>query len=80
MEPREAIRQFICSLLEMKGERIDVSDTDSLVTAGLLDSLDVMETVTFLEERFGVDFSGRPFNPDDFDRIETIILLVSRSQ
>ncbi len=77
MQPQDAIRQFIVSLLEMKGERTDVSDTESLVTAGLLDSLDVMQTVTFLEEEFGVDFTVQPFNPDDFDKIESIRRLVA---
>lgn len=77
MPPQDAIRQFITNLLEMKGERTDVSDTESLVTAGLLDSLDVMQTVTFLEEQFGVDFTVRPFNPDDFDKIESITRLVA---
>jgi len=77
MPPQDAIRQFITNLLEMKGERTDVSDSESLVTAGLLDSLDVMQTVTFLEEQFGVDFTVRPFNPDDFDKIESITRLVA---
>ncbi len=76
MESRETIREFITGLLEMKGERTDVSDTELLVTAGLLDSLDVLNTVTFLEDNFGVDFSARPFNPDDFDCIENISRLV----
>jgi len=76
MESRHAIREFITGLLEMKGERTDVGDTEPLVTAGLLDSLDVMNTVTYLEEHFGVDFSTRPFNPDDFDSIESISRLV----
>ena len=50
MESRELIREFITELLEMKGERTDVSDTEPLLTAGLLDSLDVMSTVVFLED------------------------------
>ncbi len=76
MESRESIREFITGLLEMKGQRTDVSDTEPLLTAGLLDSLDVLNTVLFLEENFGVDFSVRPFNPDDFDCIESISQMV----
>ena len=53
-----------------------MSDTEALVTAGRLESLDVMNTVTFLEENFGVDFAVRPFSPDDFDSIESISRLV----
>ena len=56
----------------MKGERSDVSDTEPLLSAGLLDSMDVLQTVLFLEENFGLDFSVHPFNPDDFDSIESI--------
>lgn len=72
MESRESIRQFIKDLLELKGESSDVSDTESLLTAGLIDSMDVMQTVLFLEENFGVDFSVQPFNPEDFESIESM--------
>ena len=77
MESRQSIREFITGLLEMKGERTDVSDTEPLLTAGLLDSMDVLQTVLFLEENFGLDFSVRPFNPDDFDSIESINRMVN---
>ena len=76
MDSRDSIRQFIKGLLEMKGASSDVSDTESLLTSGLIDSMDVMQTVLFLEENFGVDFSVRPFNPDDFDSIESINQMV----
>jgi acyl carrier protein len=76
MESREAIRQFITGLLELKGESREVSDTESLLTAGILDSMDVLQTVLFLEENFDLDFSIHPFNPDDFDSIESINQMV----
>lgn len=76
MNGKDDIRDFVINLLEMKGERTDIADDEALMTAGLLDSLDVMNTVTFLEEHFGVDFSTRPFNPDDFDSIDSIRALL----
>ena len=76
MDSRESIRTFITGLLEMKGVSSDVSDTEPLLPAGLIDSLDVVQTVLFLEQNFGVDFSVRPFNPDDFECIESIHRLV----
>ena len=60
----------------MKGLPSDVSDNEPLLTAGLIDSMDVLQTVLFLEENFGLDFSVHPFNPDDFDSIESIHRLV----
>lgn len=78
MNSLEAIREHIQNLLELKGERSDVSDTEPLLPAGLIDSLDVVQTVLFLEENFGVDFSVQPFNPDDFESIDSIHRLVDR--
>lgn len=78
MNSLEAIREHIQNLLELKGERSDVSDTEPLLPAGLIDSLDVVQTVLFLEENFGVDFSVRPFNPDDFESIDSIHRLVDQ--
>ena len=72
MDSLESTREFITGLLAMKGERSDVSDTEPLLSSGLLDSMNVLETVLFLEENFGLDFSVHPFNPDDFDSIESI--------
>ena len=72
MDTIESIREFITGLLEMKGERCDVSVTEPLLSAGLLDSMDVLQIVVYLEENFGLDFSVHPFNPDDFDSIESI--------
>ena len=72
MDSLQSTREFITGLLAMKGERSDVSDTEPLLSAGLLDSMDVLQTVLFLEENFGLDFSVHPFNPDDFDSIESI--------
>jgi len=78
MNSLDAIRDHIRSLLELKGEPSDVSDTEPLLPAGLIDSMDVVQTVLFLEENFGVDFSIEPFNPDDFESIQSINELVSR--
>lgn len=78
MDSLAKIRGHVRNLLELKGERSDVSDTEPLLPAGLIDSLDVVQTVLFLEENFGVDFSVRPFNPEDFDSIESIHRLVDQ--
>jgi acyl carrier protein len=76
MDSLASIREFITGLLEMKGVPSDVSDTEPLLPTGLIDSLDVVQTVLFLEQNYGVDFSVRPFNPDDFESIESIHRLV----
>ena len=51
------------------------SDTDSLIFSGRLQSVDVLEIVSFLEERFGIDFS-EGFDQSRFDSVEEITGMV----
>jgi acyl carrier protein len=58
--------------LQRKGRLDPVGDTDSLLISGMLDSVDVLEIATFLEEQFGIDFADRDFDAGDFDTIDSI--------
>ena len=71
------IRAFVGELLARKGEAATPADGEPLITSGRLDSIDVLEIVTFVETRYGVDFATRPFDPGDFESIDTIAALVS---
>ena len=74
MSERTEIRAFVASLLARRGHPEQIADDAPLLTSGLLDSTDVLELIVFLEGR-GVDFTSRPFDPDDFDSIERIAAL-----
>ena len=74
---RGEIRSFVGELLARKGESGTPADSEPLITSGRLDSIDVLEIVTFVETRYGVDFSVRAFDPGDFDTIESIVKLVT---
>ena len=68
----EAIREFVRELHNRKGNEAPISDQASLISSGLLDSIDVLEIVAFLESKYAIDFSTRAFDPGDFDTIEKI--------
>ena len=55
------------------------TDQQLLVTEGRLTSLDVITIVVFLEENYGIDFSDRPFDQNEFDSVESITALVDTS-
>ena len=80
MIEKPAVRAFVAAFLERKGQSAEVGDGDSLITSGRLDSVEVLEIVSFLEERFGMDFSDGSFQADDFDTIESIASLAERSR
>lgn len=74
---RTPIRELVRELLERKGATPEFADGDALVSSGLLDSVDVLEIVTFLETRYDVDFSRQPFDPDDFDTVDGIVSILA---
>ena len=76
MSTRAKIRNFLEEILNDKGDRSGFTDQQLLVTEGRLTSLDVMMIVVFLEENYGIDFSDRPFDQNEFDSVDSITALV----
>jgi acyl carrier protein len=76
MSTRAKIRNFLEEILNDKGDSSGFTDQQLLVTEGRLTSLDVMMIVVFLEENYGIDFSDRPFDQNEFDSVDSITALV----
>jgi len=74
----QPIRDLVFELLARKGAAPLPADEEPLLSSGLLDSVDVLEIVAFLEQRHGIDFAARPFDPYDFDTIAAIVRRVAR--
>ena len=51
-------------------------ESDDLVGAGLIDSLAVLEIVSFLESEFAVDFSATGIDPEKLSSIPNILALI----
>ena len=76
MSTQAEIRNFLAEILNDKGDSTGFTDQQLLVTEGRLSSLDVITIVVFLEENYGIDFSDRPFDQNEFDSVESITALV----
>lgn len=76
MSVSEKIRGIIVKVLRMKGDIGPFGDDEPLVTAGRIDSLEVMQITVHLEEEFGVDLSRRPFDKYDFESVNSIAAMV----
>ena len=74
------IRDFIVENF-LFGEGGDaLTDGQSLVEAGLIDSLGVAELVAFIESRYGVVAEDEELVPDNFDSIERVAQFVERKR
>ncbi|TMQ47383.1 MAG: acyl carrier protein [Candidatus Eisenbacteria bacterium] len=73
-----AIREFLVNEVLYDREVKDLKPEDPLITRGLLDSLSILKTVTFCEERFGISIPDQEVLPDHFESVRAIAALVDR--
>ena len=81
MDHREEIRAYLKELLAQKGDTKPFTDDASLLISGRLASVDAVDIVVFLEEKFHVDFAEVGFDQtliDSVDAIESLILAVKK--
>ena len=72
MDHREEIRKYLKELLLQKGDKQPFSDDASLLLSGRLASVDAVEIVVFLEEKFHVDFAEVGFDQALIDSVDSI--------
>ena len=55
-------------------------DDESLVRSGLIDSLAILQIVTYLELEYGLDFSGRGISPEELGTIGGILGIIEQER
>jgi acyl carrier protein len=76
MNDRQAIRDFVQNLLNQKGDGAAFSDSEQLIARGRLQSIDTLEVVVFLEEKYGIDFGEIGFDQNQIESIDSIMALI----
>ena len=70
---RDAIRGWA---RDSVGTSVPLTDTTDLIGDGVLTSLQTVELVTYLDERFGIEIDDEEFVEENFRSIDTIAALV----
>jgi acyl carrier protein len=77
---RQALLQFLRSI-QKAGVPVDtLKDDDRLVGSGLIDSLAILQIVTWLETAYGIDFSTRGVSPEELGSIGGILGVIAKEQ
>ena len=71
---RQALRDYITRL--RPGAEVD--DDESLLEAGVLDSMAIMQLNEFIEDKLGAAIDDADFEPENYETIATIAAMVSR--
>lgn len=66
---KQELRKFIIDNFLFGSDDSHLSDDDSLLEKGLIDSTGVLELVAFLEDRFGIKVEDDELIPDNLDSI-----------
>ncbi len=56
----------------LKGRKVDLKPEDDLLSAGILDSLGILQMVAFIEERFGYQVPDEDVVFENFFSIEAL--------
>ena len=72
------IRDHIVRHLLFSGDEFPYSDDASLLEEGIIDSLGVMDLVSFAQESFGVPIEQEEVIPDHFDSVHKLATFVRR--
>lgn len=70
----EQLKQILMEI----NDQIDYAAETELLSAGLLDSVQLVELVAALEEEYGIEIPLDEIEPDNFDSIEAIFNMIQR--
>ena len=77
MQTSERIRMFITGNFYV-ADPAALSDGESLLEAGIIDSTGVLEVLGFLEREFGITMSDDEILPENLDSIARLTAFVGR--
>lgn len=76
----ELLRRYIADNILFSGNGYPHSDETSFLENGIVDSMNVLELVMFVEQKFGVKVEDAEIVPDNFDSIAKLAAFVRRKQ
>jgi len=75
----ESVRQLMIERAWLE-QQDSVSDTDSLLEHGVIDSLTMMELIGFLERTYGIQVTDADLIPENFETLSAIAGFVGQKR
>jgi acyl carrier protein len=74
----ELVRQYIAQNILFSNNGYPYADDASFLDEGIIDSMNVLELVAFVEEKFGITVQDQDIVPDHFDSVSKLAAYVRR--
>lgn len=78
MDVGSDVEGFIVEKITLDGEKI--ARDEDLLASDILDSMAIVELVSFLEARYGIQVSDDDLMPENFKTIDEIVAFVERAK
>ena len=70
-----SVREFILKQFPL-ARKHRIKNSDPLLESGMLDSMGVLEVVTFIEKEYSIDVSDEDLVPENFQNIDRIAAFI----
>lgn len=76
MDPNLMIKKFIESELINDEEHQGLTESDELITTGIIDSLGLIKSLQFISDTLSINIDDREIVPENFNTLDAISNLV----
>jgi len=78
METTKILKRFIINEIAAELSLKDLDENQSLLEAGILDSLGIMKLVAFIEAKFLLKIEDDELSPENFETLSDISKMISK--
>jgi acyl carrier protein len=78
MSNQDKIRQFILENYLFSSDQSLLSNDDSFLKKGIIDSTGILEVISFLREEFGVTVRDEEMIPENLDSVSNLVGFIAR--
>lgn len=80
METTKILKRFVINEIAAELSLKDLDENQSLLEAGILDSLGIMKLVAFIETKFLLKIEDEELTPENFETLSDISEMISKKQ
>ena len=77
MDVQTTVKEFIERQFLVRRDIEEISEEDSLLDSGLIDSIGIFEIVSFLETQFDIAVKDEEVVPENFETIKDIVAFIN---
>jgi len=75
---RKKLRSYVLENFLFTDDDGALSDDDSFLELGIVDSTGIMEVILYVEEEFGMTVADDEMTPDNLDSVDSLVAFVQK--